>query len=275
MKKLLPFLMVVFVLCGCQASAKKPYGEELMTLQEKSVYTMSDGTQVDLWTVGMMDQELYCIDDPVNEHLLLDLLVIDTPKGPAGIENDGISFDDLAEPAKSSIARYYEEQGILYDTTEELELACEDYFEMTRQDKVYEYHYISQVVWPTGVTEDLIAFCTELITYRGEENVRQDWYNVVFDRHTGDVVSVESMFSVSKEEAKARILDALMPEDPDRSEKNLRQQMDEAFRFEYIKLMNDGIEVMFPVDTLDCKEDAFGGFVPAEVLSGVLDIWAE
>lgn len=275
MKKLLPILLAVLVLCGCQSSEKKAYGDEMVILREESVYTMSDGTEVDLWTAGMTDQELYCIDDEVNEQLLLDLLVVDVPKGPAGIENDGISFDDLAEPAKSAISRYYEEQGILYDTMEELELACEDYFEKKRQDDAFEYHYISQVVWPTGATEDLIAFCTELITYRGEKNVRQDWYNVVFDRRTGEVVPMESLFSAPLEDAKTRILDALMPEKLERSEKNLRAQMDEAFTLDYLKLMNDGIEVMFPVDSLECKEEAFGGFIPAEELAGVMDIWTE
>lgn len=275
MKKIIPLLLAALLLCGCQQKAKSPYSDELMILEEASVYTMSDGTVVNRWSAGTMEQDLYCIPDELNEHLLADVLVIDHPKGPEGVKNDGLCFDDLPEAAKSVIGSYYEQQGLLYDPMEELVLACEDYLVCKDEDKTYEFHYLNQVVWPTGATEELIAFCTELVTYHGEKDVRQDWYNVIFDRNTGEQISVESLFSVPLEEAKAVILDALMPEKLERDEKHLRQQMEEAFSFDYIKLMNDGIEVMFPVDTLECKEKAFGNFIPAEELKGILDIWSK
>ena len=272
MKKLLPVLALALMLCGCGETEKSRYCEEKMILQSEGVYTMYDGCRVDLWTMGMMNQDYYCIEDKDGD--LQDILVVDAPAGPQGIKNDGLCFDDLNETAKAVIGAYYEEQGILYDITFELEDAYAEYIRCENHDRTYNDHYISQRIWPTGATDKIIAFCTELISYRGEKNARQDWYNVIFDRETGEQIGIETLFVVSEDQAKALILDALMPEELEWEEKDLRQQMEEAFSFDYIKLLNDGIEVMFPVGTLECKEEAFGGFIPTEELTGIMQPWA-
>jgi len=273
LKKFLPVVLVLLLFTGCGETAKSPYGDELMLLQQENIYTLDDGCQVSRWSMGMMNQDYYCIEDEDGD--LQEILVVDIPVGPEGVKNNGLCFDDLNETAKTAIATYYEQQGVLYDVEAELEPAYEDYLIQKEKNRVFEWHYFSQTIWPTGANDEIIAFCTELISYRGEENYRQDWFNVVFDRETGEQIEIESLFIAPEDEVRTVILDHLMPEDPDWSEKNLWEQMEQAFSFDFIKLMNDGIEVMFPVDTLECKEEAFGGFIPAEELSGIMQVWTK
>lgn len=271
-KRLLPLLALTLLLCGCSEEQKSPYGDELFVLQQQDAYTMFDECQVSHWTMGMMNQDYYCIQNEDGE--MVEILMVEHPTGPEGVRNNGLCYDDLGETAKAAIGAYYEEQGLLYDLAFEVENAYAEYERRENNKRLFNWHYISQTVWPTGGTEEVIAFCTELIAYRGEEDVRQEWYNVIFDRETGERISMESVFAVPLEEAKDLILDELMPEELEKDEKDLRKQMEDAFLVDYIKLMNDGIEVMFPVGTLDCKEKAFGGFIPAEKLEAVLQPWA-
>lgn len=271
-KKLLPLLILAILLCGCSQEQESAYGDELMVLKQEAVYTMFDDTQVSYWTMGMLNQDYYCIEGDDGEYV--EILVVENPIGPEGVMNNGLCYDDLNETAKAAIGAYYEAQGLLYDVSFEVENAYAEYERRSNNKRLFNWHYISQTVWPTGGTDEVIGFCTELIAYRGEEFVRQHWYNVLFDRETGEQIPIESIFSAPLDEAKARILDALMPEEPETDETELREQMEDAFRFDYIKLMNDGIEVMFPADTLECKEKAFGGFIPAEELADIMQPWA-
>lgn len=267
-KRLFLVLALVICLCGCAQKTEDRFSDEKMILQNQEAYIMHDHTVVSQWTMGMMKHDYYCVE---TEGKLEEILVVECPAGPEGMVHDGFSFDDLNETAKAAIATYYEQQGLLYDVAIEVQDAYEKF---EQKGSTFTWHYISQTVWPTGGTEEVIAFCTELIKYRGEEEIYQTWDTAIFDRETGEQIPVESIFAVSEEEAKDLILNCLMPEQLGRDEKDLRAQMEEAFRFGYIKLMNDGIEVMFPANTLECKEKGFGGFIPAEDLAGIMQPWA-
>ena len=267
-KRLFLVLVLVIGLCGCAQKTEDRFSDEKMILQNQEAYIMYDHTVVSQWTMGMMKQDYYCVEA---DGKLEEILVVDHPAGPESMVHAGLSFDDLNETAKEAIGAYYDQQGLLYDVALEVQDAYEAFEQLGDN---FKWHYISQTVWPTGATEKVIAFCTELIQYRGEEEVYQTWDTAIFDRETGERISLESIFVVSEEEAKELILDCLMPEELGRDEKDLRVQMEEAFRFGYIKLMNDGIEVMFPANTLECKEKGFGGFIPAEDLAGIMQPWA-
>ena len=160
MKKLLPLLLAVLVLCGCSAAETSPYGEEMMVLRQEDAYTMFDDTQVSYWTVGMMEQDYYCIE---NKGELVEILMIEHPAGPQGVRNDGLCFDDLNDTAKAAIGAYYEEQGLKYDVAFEVENAYAEFERRENNKRLFNWHYISQTVWLTGGTDEIIAFCTELI----------------------------------------------------------------------------------------------------------------
>lgn len=270
MRKILLLILAMLTLTACAADSSNPYGDEMMVLRQEGVYTMFDDREVSHWTMGMMEQDYYCIE---NKGEQVEILMIEAPSGPQGVYNDGLCFDDLGETARAAIGTYYENQGLLYDVNFEVENSYAEFVRRENNKRLFNWHYISQTVWPTGGTDEVIAFCTELILYRGEEDARQQWYNVIFDRETGEQIPIDTIF-VDKEQAKSIILDHLMPEELEKGDEDLRKQMEEAFSYDYIKLMNDGIEVMFPVGTLECREKAFGGFIPMEELESVMQPWA-
>ena len=183
-----------------------------------------------------------------------ELLRVWDRSGPENVYVAGLeSLDDLSEPVREKIRRYYEEQGLLYDEAAELERAYAVYLE---QGDHFRASSLEQNVSPCGSSERVIYFQTNVITpldYDEGTGTQRTICNA-FDRRTGEEIDIRNLFGVPWEEVRRRI-PALADWEIDPA---AAAQMVEKLEPEYLIFQSDSLSVWFPAGTLEGEEYAYG-----------------
>ena len=116
--------------------------------------TLSDGTEVEIWQ-GSRDNRYKLADGT-------ELLWEQHPVGPDRVYAAGQeSLDDLSPAAQEAVRAYYDAQGLLYRTYDELENAYAAYLESGR-DPGFDSYLVGQETTPCASSDRVIYFLTSV-----------------------------------------------------------------------------------------------------------------
>lgn len=266
---LLVLTVALLVLCGCGSEKT----ENRWVLQKEGVYTLSDGETVDLWRKETVFKSGTPMDCGADFYRLSGdgtlLLWVDDPVGPENVYVAGVdSLDDLPDVAQEKVCSFYDNQGQLYDPLGYLDDAYDVYLILKHSGEDYGGAHISQEVVPTAYNERLIWFMTVLTLPTGNGTVTETRLTAVFDRETGENIPVEDLFVVSGEELADYFIGIYDNYD------EIKDEMQAAFRPEYIQFSAGGWEVMFPKGTLPSQQTATGMGGEIDQIREILKDWA-
>ena len=224
-------------------------------------YTLSDGTVLTMRR-----------DYTHTSYLAPDGTEILREQEPIGPDNVYVgtapSFDTLNPDAQKAILSYYKETGLLYDLNSELESAYRQY-QQTGSKEPFDSALLSQEIVPTAANETLLWYSIYVTYPIGNGLHQQTGLHTVFSRDSGAVVDPADLFSEGKEAVIRTILDASgMPDT------QLRQEMESAFRFEYLQFYPDGLEVRFPAGSLITQTNDHFLSAGYEDLDSIIYPWA-
>lgn len=191
------------------------------------------------------------------------------PIGPENVHVGGLpSLIDLTPEAQGRITAYYKDLGLLYDLDTELEKAYQRYLE-TDEKNEFQAGLVSQDIGPTAVNDQLIWYCAS-VTVPLNGNVHQETRNTtIFDRKTGTVVDISVLFTCSETEVGATLLAASGIQDT-----KLRQEMEAAFRLEYLNFHSTALDICFPAGSLPSEYTAHLIGVDYAEIKQILHSWA-
>ncbi|MBQ3510556.1 MAG: hypothetical protein IJA90_11150 [Peptococcaceae bacterium] len=259
---LLLFSMLLFT--GCEYPKLEEPEIEYHLVQE-NIYTLTDGTCVDLWNDEWGDTNYYRLAD--GTELLRERCSISPENVYVGGQE---SFDDLTAEAQKNVKTYYVKKGILYDIGEELEKRYSGYLTLQKQGKGYSKAFVDQSVAPAASNDKVMWFLTSVyIPVDVEANTGTDLYLcAAFDRITGDVIPSTDMFIIPKE----GICDALLNKLPPGQE-TMRDEMKALFSLEYLVWFPDALHIIYPQGTL--REDSSSIYTwKYEKLADIMQPWA-
>lgn len=253
--------IAAILLTGCTPSPR-PLPSEPHLIQEKAI-TFYDNVSADLWRTEF-NEDIYKLADGTV------LLTIQDPEGPENVIRAGVDgFRELNNSAQDAVRKYYEEQGLLYDTPLELNNAYSEYLECKKNGESYSGRHISQSISPTASNDKIICFFTSVTLPVSGQTSKEIRLGAVFERETGSNINAWDLFSVSQEEAKRFILDSFAETSP-----SLRAEMEAALKPEFIVLFSDNLEVTFPEGTLSSQENGYGTSLDYDQLKELLHPWA-
>ena len=200
-------------------------------------YTLDDGTVLTV----RKDHSNTIYIAPDGKELLRE----QDPIGPDNVSVGGLpTFDMLAPAVQEAILAYYDEQELLYNLDAEIEKTYQWYLDSS-DGKPFSSSLLSQHISPTAANNRLLWYIT-YVTRPLDGNLHQETrIHAIFDRQTGAVVEAASLFACSEAEAARVILDVCgMPET------ELRREMEQKFRFDYLNFSNDAMDVCFPAGSL-------------------------
>lgn len=248
---------------GCSRASDYQPAEDPWVLEQEKVITFSDGESADLWSWGNR-VPFYKLRDGTL------LLSISGPTGPESVSGGGVeSYADLTEAAQKAVSVYFDQQGLLYDTDSELEKAYADYLACKADGTEFQSRYVSQDIYPTASNEKIMGFATSVMLPVDRESSQELRLGAVFDRKTGEALSIWDLFTVPEAEARQRLLDAYKLADP-----VLRAEMEAALKPEYIVLFPDYLYVTFPQGSLPSQQYGYIFDIDYDKLRDVLQTWA-
>ena len=234
---------------------------DFLTLEQAHTgdVTLEDGTAVELWQGSFSDR--YRLEDGT------ELLSVSVPSGPDGVFVGGLeSFDNLSAAAQERVSAYFREQGLLYDTAAELERAYQAY---QADSADFDSFLLEQSISPTASNDHVMYFLTTVALPIDGNTMTELQLGSAFDRETGEVLDVWSLFTGTPEETAATLLDAAQIADP-----TLRREMTAAFRPEYLVWFPENLEVVFPRGTLPSEENTYILGLDYQELESILQPWA-
>ena len=226
--------------------------------------TLSDGTEVEIWQ-GSRDNR-YKLSNGT------ELLWEQHPVGPDRVHVAGQeSLDDLSPAAQEAVRAYYDAQGLLYRTYDELENAYAAYLESGR-DPGFDSYLVGQETTPCASSDRVIYFLTSVTLPINGSVATEVRLGAAFDRETGEHLSPWDLFTCSEEEARQTLLDLAQPSDGTDS---LRAEMEAALTPESLIFFPDHLELAFPEGTLPSQSRAFLAALDYESdLGAILQDWA-
>lgn len=200
-------------------------------------YTLEDGTRL---TVRKdYANTIYIAPDGT------ELLREQDPIGPDNVYTGGTpSLSELKPEARQAILSYYEEIGLLYDLDAEIEKVYQWYLNTADGEPFYSC-LLSQDISPTAANDRLVwyaSYTTVPVDGKVHQQIQQ---NTIFDRETGAVVDPTELFTCTAQEVARAILDVSGMPDTE-----LRREMEQKFRFEYLNFDSDAMNVCFPAGSL-------------------------
>lgn len=261
MKRLLALLLCCLILAGCRAKQEPPAEDQV--LEQKGIYTLSDGTEVDLWKTTIWGRAIYKTADGME--LLRIPELVDIANVHAGNFDD---FNTLDETVQRKIRAYYEENWPELDIQALLEKAWSDYHAADREEGFSGY-YASQSIFPCAANDSFIVYSVESMIPTEETNVQIEYFDTVFDRRTGAVIDVWDLFSVSREQASEVLARKLAVNSSQYPEIKAALE-DEAV----IRIVQGGIEILFPLGTLSWSEYDHYMHLDCTELEDILHSWA-
>lgn len=258
-------ILLVFVCCLLLAGCGSRREAMEFTLAEEGAYTLSDGTSVDRWQLWHWGDGYYRLPDGT------DLLRVREPIGPENAANGQENVQDLNETAQAAILAWFEERGLLYDVSQELERAYALYLRCRETGEAYQEGMVEEAVTPASSNERIICFRTSLTLPLDEPRMAEEiLLGTVFDRETGQVIPIWDLFTIPEAEARAWVAEQAAGGGP-----VLRREMEAALEPEWIILEPGHLSVKFPRGTLPSQETACGWFEEYEKAPGaVLQPWA-
>ena len=197
------------------------------------------------------------------------LLRVSNPLWPEDVVSGGLplQYDDLSPAVQTAISDYFRNRGILYDEADWLERAYEAW---CADPEDFASFFLAQEITLCAVAERVV-YCQTSVTLpvTGREITTQDTITA-FDRDTGAVVPAENLFTCTRSELIAAVLDAAGV----RSQP-LRREAVAAFRLDYVRLTPDGIDIQYPKGVVPSQEHGWGIFQDYnETILNVIQPWA-
>lgn len=220
----------------------------------RNEYTLSDGTGVDLFKASLY--HTYSLEDG------RELLFVQKPTNVEETYIIGIgSLRDLPEAAQENIRAYYDAQGLLYDELQTLEDAYDAY--LAREN--FQTYNLGQEICPSAVNGEVIYFLT-IVSLPGSELRLCE----AFNKENGEAIPMEEIFTCESGELIQRLAEISGIDD-----EALVEEMEAAFRLEYVTVSQSFLEVNFPAGTLPSEELSLGmGFEYNEDVRELLQPWA-
>ena len=252
-------------------------GEKVRTYHAKAVHidellipnalTLSDGTSVGVWKSNSWRTNRYVLEDGT------ELLRERPPFGPENVSvGDLEDFDDLSETAQERVLAFYEEQGVLYDLTAELERAYDAY--LACEDKAqFDPYTVGQDISPCASSERAMYFLTTVTLPVSGNVITEVSRCAAFDRQTGERIDTWDLFACEPEAAIKTILDASGVDDFGDTP-GLRTEMEAAFDPENILIHQESLEVVLPAGTLPSQEYSYMLGLDYSEVPGLLQDWA-
>lgn len=225
-------------------------------------YTLKDGTELTLRKDYA--NTIYIAPDGT------ELLREQDPIGPANVHTGNApSLDELNQEAQQAILSHYEELGLLYDLDAEIEKVYQWYLD-AEDDAPFYSCLLSQDISPSAANDRLVwytAYTTVPVDGTVHQQIQQ---HTIFDRETGTIVDLAELFTCTETEAAKAILDVSGMPDTE-----LRREMEQKFRFEYLNFDSDTLMVCFPAGSLvnHSSGDYILGIHYADI-SNILHPWA-
>ena len=230
-------LVCCLLLAGC---AGEPELEMVWEMEQPDVLTLPDGETVDCWrshTAGKVPVRAGYVD-----YRLSDGTVLLREHDPGRLLLPDGALD---KQAAETVEGYYDAQGLLYEIDA---LLCEAYAVYQRKGEAFEPFFVEQTVCVTALSEGVVFCRTELMQSGEGRNAGTRSVSAIFDRSTGEPVSLWSLFRVPEDEARRVLLSGLPEDDPHEA------AMLEAFGPEDVVFWNSTSEVWFPVGRLPGQE---------------------
>lgn len=214
---------------------------EINAYQKPDPILLQDGTQVEVWQKN--GGVLYALPKGP------ELLDVRSPKGPADTDTLGVdSLLLLPQEAQDNILDYYQKQGLMYDTQEELEQAYQEYRQW-EYSSPFPTQILRQEVTTTASSSDVIYFTTTIDRYVNGGPLSTESHCVPFSKDTGEPMELQDVFLCTPEMLIQTLLDHSHIASPE-----LEPEMIDAFRMDYVRIGQDRLEVTYPDGTLPSHE---------------------
>lgn len=208
---------------------------------EHGAAVLADGTVVD--ALHRSWETVYQLPDGTQ------LLRVNDPFWP---EDETGRIPELSPAVQTAVSAYFHDQGIRYDEQAELERAYEAYCADPEQFSAY---LVGQCILLCGASERVIYYETDVTLPVSSGVITGETTVTAFDRETGAVIPAENLFTCTPEELIAAVLDAAGV-----TEQPLRREAEAAFRLEYLRLSDTGIDIQYPMGTVPSQEHSWGIF---------------
>ena len=213
---------------------------EINAYQKPDPILLQDGTQVEVWQKN--GGVLYALPKGP------ELLDVHTPY-PPDIALDGVQgLEELSPEAQDNILDYYQKQGLMYDTQEELEQAYQEYRQW-EYSSPFPTQILRQEVTTTASSSDVIYFTTTIDRYVNGGPLSTESHCVPFSKDTGEPMELQDVFLCTPEMLIQTLLDHSHIASPE-----LEPEMIDAFRMDYVRIGQDRLEVTYPDGTLPSHE---------------------
>ena len=223
---------------------------------EHGAAVLADGTVVD--ALHRSWETVYQLPDGTQ------LLRVNDPFWP---EDETGRIPELSPAVQTAVSAYFHDQGIRYDEQAELERAYEAYCADPEQFSAY---LVGQCILLCGASERVIYYETDVTLPVSSGVITGETTVTAFDRETGAVIPAEDLFTCTPEELIAAVLDAAGV-----TEQPLRREAEAAFRLEYLRLSDTGIDIQYPVGTVPSQEHSWGIFQDYdETILSLIQPWA-
>ncbi|AMJ41675.1 hypothetical protein [Anaerotignum propionicum] len=260
--------LIVLISCvllfGCGSDSKKE--AELLTLKQENVYLFKDGSNVNLWRMERIGRDVYKLSDGTI------LLMVAEPSVPVEENQEGIKNSSslyLSEKVQKAVSTFYQKQGLLYDIQGELEKAYTYYLSCKKTGKTFDHFFISQDSFFSCTSNNIVCFDTSVTLVRENREAQDILLSAIFDKSTGEQLSIWDLFVYSQSESKKRLLNALKIDD-----KVLLTEMEKTFKDEYIFLSPNGLVISFPEGALPSENASLSVKIEYIDLQGILQSWA-
>ena len=223
---------------------------------EHGAAVLADGTVVD--ALHRSWETVYQLPDGTQ------LLRVNDPFWP---EDETGRIPELSPAVQTAVSAYFHDQGIRYDEQAELERAYEAYCADPEQFSAY---LVGQCILLCGASERVIYYETDVTLPVSSGVITGETTVTAFDRETGAVIPAEDLFTCTPEELIAAVLDAAGV-----TEQPLRREAEAAFRLEYLRLSDTGIDIQYPMGTVPSQEHSWGIFQDYdETILSLIQPWA-
>ena len=235
---------------------------EIDAYQMPDLMTLNDGTQVEVWQGHR--GVLYALHDGP------ELLDVRTPTGPDGTYAWGVdTFRHLPQEAQDNISAYYQQQGLMYDTQEELERAYQEYRQWENSSP-FPTQIVRQEITPTASAPNVIYFTTTVDRYIDGGVLSTEARCGAFYKDTGKPIALEDLFLCTPDTLIQTILDNSLITDSTQ-----KQEMMEAFRLESLTFQRERLAIYYPDGSLSSEDAACSySFAYDDAVTWLMQPWA-